>query len=141
MPVSEPKEKPKPIIYLIDPDRKLQSELMKLFRRAGFDAASYGSAEEFLDAENELARFGCIVSEMKLPGADGLELLRLLHVRNSRLPLVILTSDPDVGRAVTALHNKVSDYLVKPVIERELITRIKTALREPQDSHGHAQNG
>lgn len=139
VPVS--KEKPRPIIYCIDPDQKLRSELTMLLRRTGFEAVSYASAEEFLDAETELARFGCIVSEMKLPGADGLELLRALQARNSRLPLIILTSDPDVGHAVTALHNKVSDYLVKPVIERELITRIKSALRGPRESRAQTQDG
>jgi len=114
---------------------------MTLFERTGFDAVSYPSAEEFLEAEQHPARFGCVVSEMKLPGADGLELLTALRDRNSQLPLIILTGDPDVGSAVTALQNEVSDYLVKPVIERELIRRIKVALRGPKGARGLARNG
>lgn len=141
MPVTDTIENTTPVIYVIDPDQKLRSALVTLFERTGFDAVSYPSAEEFLDVEQQPARFGCVVSEMKLPGADGLELLTALRDRNSRLPLIILTGDPDVGNAVTALHHKVSDYLVKPVIERELIKRIKVALREPKETSRLAQNG
>jgi len=118
-----------PVIYIIDPDPAVRAELEALFERTGFDALSYVSAEDFLAAEPNPVRQGCIVSEMKLPGVGGLELLSVLRDRRSRLPLVILTGDPDVGNAVAALHSKVADYLVKPVIERELIKRIKVALR------------
>ncbi len=118
-----------PVIYIIDPDPAVRAELVALFKRTGFDALSYVSAEDFLASEQNPVRQGCIVSEMKLPGVGGLELLSVLRNRQSRLPLVILTGDPDVGNAVAALHSKVADYLVKPVIERELIKRIKVALR------------
>ena len=140
MPVNETRENPNPVIYVIDPDAKLRADLMTLFERTGYAAVSYPSAEEFLTAEKNPARVGCVVSEMKLPGADGLELLTALRERNSRLPLIILTGDPDVSHAVTALHNKVSDYLVKPVIERELIKRIKVALQGARSSRGSAQD-
>jgi FixJ family two-component response regulator len=141
MPVIDILNKTNPVIYVIDPDQKLRSELMTLFKRTGYDAVSYPSAEEFLEAEQHPARFGCIVSEMELPGASGLELLAMLRDKNSRLPLIILTGDPDVGHAVTALHKKVSDYLVKPVIERELINRIKVALRGSKGTSGLASSG
>ncbi len=123
------KRKSKFVIYIIDPDQQAVSNLMKLFERTGFETVGYSSAEEFLAAEQDPARFGCIVSEMKLPGADGLELLTELRNRNSWLPLIILTGDPDVSRAVNALHHKVSDYLVKPVVEREMIKSIRAAMR------------
>jgi two-component system response regulator FixJ len=129
MVVTESLDKKNPMIYVVDPDPKIRSDLLALFARTGYEAVGYPSGEEFLSSERDPARFGCVVSEMKLPGADGLELLNSLRDRKSLLPLIILTGDPDVGRAVTALHSKVSDYLVKPVIERELIKRIKVALR------------
>lgn len=118
-----------PTIYVVDPDQKLRLELIRLFRRIGFDAIGYSSGEEFLLADRGLSGLGCVISEMKLPGVSGLELLTELRDRSSRLPFIILTDDPDVRCAVTALHNNVSDYLVKPMVERELIKRIKVALR------------
>jgi len=141
MPVTDTKVETTSVIYVVDPDQKLSSELMALFERIGFETVSYSSAEAFLEAEPQPARFGCVVSEMKLPGANGLELLTALRDRNSQLPLIILTGDPDVRHAVTALHNKVSDYLVKPVIERELIKRIKVALGKAKVMHGLVQSG
>lgn len=128
------------MIYVIDPDQKLTRELMGLFKRTGYSAMSYSNAEEFLETEQSLATFGCVVSEMKLPGIDGLGLLTQLRDKNCRLPLIILTGDPDVSHAVKALHNKVSDYLVKPVIERDLIERIKVALRRSKEVQGLAGN-
>lgn len=133
--MTESIERANPVIYVVDPDQKQRSKLTALFERTGYETASYSSAEEFLAAVQNPARLGCVVSEMKLPGADGLELLTELRDRNSWLPLIILTGDPDVARAVTALHQKVSDYLVKPVIERELIKRIKRVLQGVNGSY------
>jgi FixJ family two-component response regulator len=138
--VTDNEKKIRPIIYIIDPDEGQRSKLEMLLKRTGYDAVSYPSAEIFLDTEQYSDRLGCVISEMTLPGADGLELLSLLRDRNSHLSLMILTGDPDVGHAVTALHNKVSDYLVKPVIERELIKRIKIALREAKEMYQVARS-
>jgi FixJ family two-component response regulator len=140
MPVTDTREILNPVIYIVDPDSKLTANLLTLFERTGYEAVSYPSAEAFLETEPNPARIGCVVSEMKLPGADGLELLTALRERNSRLPLIILTGDPDVSQAVIALRKKVSDYLVKPVIERDLIRRIKVVLRGVRDSQSKAQD-
>ncbi len=137
--MADTKESLNPVIYIVDPDAKFRAGLMTLFERTGYAAVSYPSAEAFLETEQNPARIGCVVSEMKLPGADGLELLTALRERNSRLPMIILTGDPDVSQAVAALQKKVSDYLVKPVIERDLIQRIKVALRSVRDSQRKVQ--
>jgi FixJ family two-component response regulator len=139
MPVIETSENNTPVIYVIDPDRQLTTRLMTLFERTGYKAASYQNAEDFLQAKQQSVRYGCIVSELKLPGMDGLELLTKLRDSDCRLPLIILTGDPDVSHAVNALQNKVSDYLVKPVIEREMIKRIKVALRRSKEVRGLAR--
>lgn len=140
MQVTEISEKNNPVIYVIDPDRQLTARLMTLFERTGYKAASYPNAEDFLQAEQQPTRFGCVVSELKLPGMGGLELLTKLRDSDCRLPLIILTGDPDVSHAVNALQKKVSDYLVKPVIERELIKRIKVALRRSKEVQGLVRN-
>ena len=141
MPVTETSEKKAPAIYLVDPDRQLTARLLTLLERTGYQAASYSNAEDFLQAEQQPVRYGCIVAEMKLPGVDGLGLLAKLREMDCRLPLIILTGDPDVSHAVNALQNKVSDYLVKPVIERELIKRIKVALRRSKEVQGLTRHG
>ncbi|MDH3977504.1 MAG: response regulator [Gammaproteobacteria bacterium] len=118
-----------PIIYVIDPDTYFRDELLRLLNRSGFRAEGYTSTEDFFSADPELMGTGCIVAEMNLPGASGLELLEMLRARHSDFPMIILTGNPDVSNAVKALQNKAADYLLKPMVERELIGRIRTAVR------------
>ena len=118
-----------PIIYVIDPDTYFRDELLRLLNRSGFRAEGYTSTEDFFSADPELMGTGCIVAEMNLPGASGLELLEMLRARQSNFPMIILTGNPDVSNAVKALQNKAADYLLKPMVERELIGRIRTAVR------------
>jgi two-component system response regulator FixJ len=116
------------VIYLVDPDEKHRQRMASLLEHLGYQTNVYGSAEEFLDAVPELALRGCVISEMRLPGADGLELLMKIKAQRASLPVIILTDDPDVSRAVLALRHKASDYMMKPVVERELAKRLQGVL-------------
>ena len=99
-----------------------------LLGRLGHQTHVYGSAEEFLDTLSGPELSGCVISEMHLPGADGLELLKKIKEQRANLPVIILTDDPDVSRAVIALRHKASDYMMKPVVDRELAKRIQVVL-------------
>lgn len=99
-----------------------------LLSRLGHETHVFGSAEEFLDAMPDLSLRSCVISEMRLPGADGLELLKKVKQQRATMPVIILTDDPDVSRAVKALHHKASDYMMKPVVDRELANRIQSVL-------------
>lgn len=118
-----------PVIYLVEPDRYQRDALTSLFRKTGFEARSVSTAEELLQLQGFPAQASCVVSELNLPGLDGLGLLNTLRATNQTLPFVMLAGDADIGVAVTALHNKVSDYIVKPIVERDLVRRIQTVLR------------
>jgi FixJ family two-component response regulator len=120
-------------IYIVDPDERHCETVSALMKRLGYRTMSYSNAEEFLDSLATPALKGCIISEMQLPGMTGLELFTTLRERRVGLPFIILTSDSDVTRAVSALHRKVADYVVKPVVERDLITRVRDALRKIDD--------
>lgn len=116
------------VIYLVDPDEKHRQKMARLFRHLGYKTSVFGSAEEFLEALSEDALNGCVISEMRLPGRDGLELLKRVKAKKADLPVIILTDDPDVSRAVKALRHKASDYMMKPVVDRELANRIRGVL-------------
>jgi len=118
-----------PTIYVVDPDGKHCLSVSTLMARLGYHTASFASAEELLDSLSTPALRGVVISEMRLPGMSGLDLYSVLRERRVGLPFIILTSDPDVSRAVSALQRKVSDYVVKPIVERDLITRVRDALR------------
>jgi len=126
--VAEVVPPPRSIIYLVDPDEKHRQKMAALLDRLGYETHVFGSAEEFLDSVSELALRGCVISEMRLPGVDGLELLKKIKKQRANLPVIILTDDPDVSRAVKALRHKASDYMMKPVVDRELANRIRSVL-------------
>lgn len=119
---------PGSIIYLVDPDEKHRQKMAALLSRLGYQTFAFGSAEEFLDHLSIDDLHGCVISEMRLPGRDGLELLKKVKEQQANLPVIILTDDPDVSRAVKALRHKASDYMMKPVVDRELVNRIRGAL-------------
>ena len=119
---------PEAIIYLVDPDEKHRQKMGALLSRLGYQSHVFDSAEDFLSTMPDLALSGCVISEMRLPGADGLELLKQIKQRRASLPVIILTDDPDVSRAVKALRHKASDYMMKPVVDRELANRIQGVL-------------
>jgi two-component system response regulator FixJ len=116
------------LIYLVDPDEKHRQKMARLLRHLGYQTSVFGSAEEFLEALSEDSLNGCVISEMRLPGDDGLELLKRVKAQKADLPVIILTDDPDVSRAVKALRHKASDYMMKPVVDRELANRIRGVL-------------
>lgn len=124
-----------PTIYIVDPDRTHCDSVMGLLERLGYRTATYPSAEDFLGSLASPALNGCVIAETHLPGMNGMELLAALRQRRIGMPLIILTSDPDVSGAVAALHHKVSDYLLKPVVERDLVTRVRDALRKFETSN------
>ncbi|NND37485.1 MAG: response regulator [Gammaproteobacteria bacterium] len=120
-------------IYIVDPDERHCETISALMQRLGYRTVSYSNAEELLDSLATPPFKGCVISEMRLPGMNGLDLFTTLRERRVGLPFIILTSDSDLTRAVSALHRKVSDYVVKPVVERDLITRVRDALRTIDD--------
>ena len=115
-------------IYIVDPDQVHSQTVSSLLGRLGYKTELFSSAEELLDELNEHELDGCIVSEMRLPGISGLELLRSLRNQKMNVPVIILTADSDVSGAVAALRDKASDYLVKPFVERDLVSRVRAAL-------------
>lgn len=127
-----------PTIYIVDPDVKHCGSISTLMKRLSYRVECHSSAEQFLESVASPATKACVISEMELPGMSGLDLYTALRERQIGLPFIILTSDSDVTRAVGALHRKVADYMVKPVVERRLIRRVRNALRKLDDGRVQA---
>ena len=118
------------MVFIIDPDEAHSQKVSALLNDLGFCTSRYRNAETFLDEEPHAPTNACIISEMNLPGMDGLDLVRTLRKRNQALPVIILTRDTDVSRAVEALRISVADYLIKPYVERRLVNRVRGALNQ-----------
>lgn len=115
-------------VLVVDGDLAARSELAALLRRGGYRTRDFNCATELLAAPDHTFQWSCVVSELALPDMTGLELVRGLRDRAIRIPVIVLAAQADVPTAVHALRNDVADFLLKPVIERDLLRRIEIAL-------------
>ncbi len=121
-------------VLVVDSDRRVCAELTALLERAGYHARAFHSAEEVLEAISGYPDHVGVIAEVELPDMTGLELISRLRKAKITAPIVILTRLSDVATAVRAMRDSVSDYLVKPYVERDLINRLRTALLKQHDA-------
>ncbi|MET4323168.1 two-component system response regulator FixJ [Bradyrhizobium sp. JR4.1] len=119
----------KGIIYVIDDDEAMRDSLNFLLETSGFAVTLFNNAQSFLDALPGLA-FGCVVSDVRMPGLDGIELLKRLKAQHCPFPILIITGHGDVPLAVGAIKLGAVDFLEKPFDDDRLITLIESAVRE-----------
>ena len=118
-------------VYVIDDDEAMRDSLNFLLASTGFDVVLFESAQSFLDALPDLA-FGCVLSDVRMPGIDGIELLNRMKARNSPLPIVIMTGHGDIPLAVEAMKLGAVDFLEKPFDDGRLVAMIETAIRRAE---------
>ncbi|SDS53259.1 response regulator FixJ [Bradyrhizobium canariense] len=116
-------------VYVIDDDAAMRDSLDFLLGSAGFHVQLFDSAQTFLD---ELPRMetGCVVTDIRMPGIDGIELLRRLNSGVRRLPVIVMTGHGDVPLAVEAMKLGALDFLEKPFEDERLVSMIETALSQ-----------
>jgi two-component system response regulator FixJ len=118
-------------VYVIDDDEALRDSLLFLLDSAGFEVTLFETAQQFLDTLPSLS-FGCIVSDVRMPGIDGIELLKRLKAAHSAFPIVVMTGHGDVPLAVEAMKLGAVDFLEKPFEDDRLIAMIDTAIRQAE---------
>jgi two-component system response regulator FixJ len=118
-------------VYVIDDDGAMRDSLDFLLSSADFHVTLFESASSFLDALLTID-FGCVVSDVRMPGVDGIELLKRLKAGGSLFPVVIMTGHGDVPLAVEAMKLGAMDFLEKPFEDDRLIGMIETALRRAE---------
>ena len=118
-----------PKVYVIDDDAAMRDSLNFLLDAANFEVALFESATNFLEMLPRLD-FGCVVSDGRMPGIDGIELLKRMKSLDSRFPMVIITGHGDVPLAVEAMKLGAVDFLEKPFEDDRLIGMIEAAIRQ-----------
>src|SRR5215217_1615789 len=103
-----------PIVHVVDDDLAVRQSLSFLLASDGFPVRLYESATAFLDSVKDAAA-GCIVTDVRMPGIDGLEFLRRLNARGFALPVIVMTGHADVPLAVEAMKAGAIDFLEKPL--------------------------
>ena len=120
-------------VYVIDDDEAMRDSLDFLLGSAGFHITLFESAHHFLDAVSSLD-FGCVVSDVRMPGIDGIELLKRMKTSHSAFPIVVMTGHGDVPLAVEAMKLGAVDFLEKPFEDDRLIGMIDAALKQAESS-------
>ena len=111
-----------------------------LLTTAGLSVRVHESADAFLKVLAEVQE-GCIVTDVRMPGIDGIELQRQLSARGIRLPVIMMTGHGDVALAVEAMKAGAVDFIEKPFDDEVLLTAIKAALaRRAGDRERTAQS-
>jgi two-component system response regulator FixJ len=123
----------KPIqIALIDDDEAVLDSLSLYFRSQQVATASFATAQDFLAALGQDKQFDCVVSDVRMPGMSGLDLVRELKSRNVGTPIVLITGHGDVDMAVAAIKVGAADFIEKPFDESRLLVSVRDAIAESQ---------
>ncbi len=119
-------------VHIVDDDDAVRRSLRFLLEVAGLSVATYASGAELLRAD--LSRAGCVLTDMRMPGTDGLQLQAQLAARGVRLPVILMTGHADVPLAVQALKAGAADFLEKPFKDGELLAAVQAALARDSDA-------
>lgn len=117
----------KPTVFVVDDDRDMRSSLKWLVESIGLPVETFPSAEEFLAAD-PVARPGCLLLDVRMPGMGGLRLLEHLQEAGAGLPVIVFTGHGEVSMAVKALKTGAFDFIEKPATHQLILDRVQDAL-------------
>jgi two-component system response regulator FixJ len=116
-----------PIVSIVDDDESLRRSLRNLLGSVGLRVETFASAEDYLQSHYR-EQTGCLVLDLRMPGMDGLELLRHLSGLGSRIPAVVLTAHGDDEARRRSLQAGAVAFLTKPFDGNALVDAVRTAL-------------
>ncbi|KTE17817.1 two-component system response regulator [Sphingopyxis sp. H115] len=122
-----------PIVYVIDDDDGARSSLEFLLDCAGIRVRSFASADVFLKASPPLDG-ACVVTDVRMPGTSGIELVEALKVRGVAIPVIVITGHADVPLAIQAMKAGVADFIEKPFDDEIMLSAIRRALAQQTGS-------
>jgi FixJ family two-component response regulator len=116
-----------PMIHVIDDDSSFRTALARLLRAAKYEVRSYASAADFLRGDPG-AGLSCIILDLDMPEASGLDLQKVVATMDDPLPIVFLSGKGNIPASVRAMKDGAVDFLTKPVQRQTLLRAIEVAL-------------
>jgi two-component system response regulator FixJ len=120
-------------VHVIDDDEAVRESIEFLLRTAGLTVKTYESAAAFLDAAPGISH-GCVITDVRMPGLSGIDLLRHLKEMQVPLPVIVITGHGDVPLAVEAMKFGAIDFLEKPFDDDILLAAVRSALDRSEAS-------
>ncbi|MET4038231.1 FixJ family two-component response regulator [Bradyrhizobium sp. JR7.2] len=114
-------------VHVVDDDSAFRIAVERRLKLAGYEVATYASAEQSLDRLPDDCRPGCILLDVRLPGVSGPELQAQLYELGSTLPIIFFTGFPDIQTTVQAIKAGAEDFLIKPASSDDLLRAIECA--------------
>ena len=121
-------------IHIVDDDRSFATAIARRLKHAGYEVATYTSAQQLLDSLPNGNEPSCILLDVQIPGLSGPQLQERLSELGSTLPIIFLTGHPDVPTTVRTIKAGAHDFLTKPVTSDDLLRAIEKAFADYQVS-------
>ena len=119
----------KAVVHVIDDDEAMRELLAFLLSAVGMEVRTYESALGFLDVAPN-AEAGCVITDVRMPGLSGVDLLRRLRELKLGIPVIVITGHGDVPLAVEAMKIGALDFLEKPFDDEVLLASVRSALNQ-----------
>ena len=126
-PASASAQTNEPCIHVIDDDQSVRDALSSLFRSVGYKVQLYGSTNAFMEAQRSEAN-SCLVLDIRLPGASGLDLQTHLNQAQIPIPVIFMTGHGDIPMSVRAMKAGAIDFLAKPFRDQDMLDAVANAL-------------
>jgi FixJ family two-component response regulator len=124
-------EKHMVVVVAVDDDFRVRESIQSLVESAGYAPQLFSSAEEFLNS-GTLAIAACVVTDVRMPGMDGIELQRRIRLERPTLPVIFISAFDHSESRTTALNEGAINFLYKPFDAADLLENIRAALTTVQ---------
>jgi two-component system response regulator FixJ len=125
-------------VALIDDDAAVLDALRSYLARQSIRTSTFQAARDFLEALDRHEQFDCVVSDVRMPGMSGLDLMKYLNERGYAGPVILITGHGDVDMAVGAIKNGAFDFIEKPFDEARLLTSIRQGAERMRQNKSEA---
>jgi FixJ family two-component response regulator len=115
------------VVAIVDDDDLMRAALQGLLKSAGLAAQSFASAEEFLRSGHQHDA-ACLITDIRMPGASGLELQAQLNADHCRIPTIFITAHGDANMQVQAMRAGAMEFLAKPFDDEVLLGSVRAAM-------------
>jgi FixJ family two-component response regulator len=127
-----------PLVLIVDDDERIRTALQELMLSVGIDSVGFASTRELLDCELP-DRPGCLILDVRMPGASGLDLQNHLAMNGDAKPIIFLTGHGDIAMTVRAMKAGAVDFLTKPVRDQTLLDAVAAGIARDIEQRASAR--
>jgi two-component system response regulator FixJ len=127
------------VVHIVDDDEAMRDSLQFLLESADLPVRVYDSAVTFLDRLEGLEH-GCVLTDVRMPQINGLEMVRRVKAAGVDLPVIVMTGHADLALAIEAMRAGVIDFLEKPFEDEALLSALRAALGRSEADRQRAQD-